>query len=158
MSSERSEKKSKSRTSNKRGSKWGVKIKLSSKNPNHIEEDVAKRLRLPRNLVDLSQDELARRLGLTSQLIQKYEAGETRISASRLYAIAVQLTVPITWFFDELEDKKRRSVGSQTPDWSELVTKRESRELLELYFGIADERLRRKVMEVAQLLKATEAE
>jgi transcriptional regulator with XRE-family HTH domain len=110
----------------------------------------------------LSQDELARRLGLTSQLIQKYEAGETRISASRLYAIAMQLAVPITWFFDELEDKKRRSVvsgqASQTPDWSELVTKRESRELLELYFGIADERLRRKVMEVAQLLNTTDEE
>jgi hypothetical protein len=37
----------------------------------------------------------------------------------------------------------------------ELVTKRESRQLLELYFGIADERLRRKLMEVAQLLKTT---
>jgi transcriptional regulator with XRE-family HTH domain len=162
MPSERSEKKSKSRTSNKRGSKRGVKIRLSSKKPNHIDEHVAKRLRLRRNLVDLSQDELARRLGLTSQLIQKYEAGETRISASRLYAIAVQLAVPITWFFDELEDKKRRSVGSeqasQMPAWSELVTKRESRELLELYFGIADERLRRKVMEVAQLLKTTDEE
>jgi transcriptional regulator with XRE-family HTH domain len=162
MSSERSEKKSKSRTPNKRGSKRGVKIRLSSKKPNHIDEHVAKRLRLRRNLVDLSQDELARRLGLTSQLIQKYEAGETRISASRLYAIAVQLAVPITWFFDELEDKKRRSVvsgqASQTPDWSELVTKRESRELLELYFGIADERLRRKVMEVAQLLNTTDEE
>ena len=38
---------------------------------------------------------------------------------------------------------------------SELVTKRESRQLLELYFGITDERLRRKLMEVAQLLKTT---
>jgi hypothetical protein len=61
-----------------------------------------------------------------------------------------------------LEDKKRPSVGSeqasQIPAWSEFVTKRESRELLELYFGIADERLRRKVMEVAQLLKTTDEE
>jgi transcriptional regulator with XRE-family HTH domain len=110
----------------------------------------------------LSQDDLARRLGLTSQLIQKYEAGETRISASRLYGIAGQLAVPITWFFDELEDKKRTSVKSeqtsQGQDWSELVTRRESRQLLELYFGIPDERLRRKVLEVAQLLKTTDTE
>ncbi|WP_316159252.1 MULTISPECIES: helix-turn-helix transcriptional regulator [unclassified Bradyrhizobium] len=40
------------------------------------------RLRLRRNLLDLSQDDLARRLGVTAQLIQKYEAGETQISAS----------------------------------------------------------------------------
>jgi transcriptional regulator with XRE-family HTH domain len=135
---------------------------VSSKKPNHVDEHVGKRLRLRRNLVGLSQDELARRLGLTSQLIQKYEAGETRISASRLYDIAGQLAVPITWFFDELEDKKRTSVKSeqtsQGQDWSELVTKRESRELLELYFGIPNERLRRKVLEMAQILKATDTE
>jgi transcriptional regulator with XRE-family HTH domain len=147
---------------NRRAGERGRKNRLSSKKPNHVDEHVGKRLRLRRNLVGLSQDELARRLGLTSQLIQKYEAGETRISASRLYDIAGQLAVPITWFFDELEDKKRTSVKSeQTPqgqDWSELVTKRESRELLELYFGIPNERLRRKVLEMAQILKATDTE
>jgi hypothetical protein len=39
-----------------------------------------------------------------------------------------------------LEDKKRPSVGSeqasQIPAWSEFVTKRESRELLELYSAL----------------------
>lgn len=159
MPSEPSEKKSKSRAPNRRGGK----NRVSSKKPTHVDEHVGKRLRLRRNLLGLSQDELARRLGLTSQLIQKYEAGETRISASRLYGIAAQLAVPITWFFDELEAKKRPSIESkkqtsEAQDWSELVTKRESRQLLELYFGIADERLRRKLMEVAQLLKTTEAE
>jgi transcriptional regulator with XRE-family HTH domain len=158
MPSEPSEKKSKSRLPSRRSGK----IRISSKKPTHVDEHVGKRLRLRRNLLGLSQDDLARRLGLTSQLIQKYEAGETRISASRLYGIAVQLAVPITWFFDELEDKKRPSApskqASEAEDWSELVTKRESRQLLELYFGISDERLRRKLMEVAQLLKTTDAE
>ncbi|WKA26306.1 XRE family transcriptional regulator [Bradyrhizobium roseum] len=85
-----------------------------------------------------------------------------RISASRLYGIAGELAVPITWFFDELEGKKRAPIGSkqtsEPDDWSELVMKRESRQLLELYFGIADERLRRKLMEVAQLLKTADPE
>jgi len=120
-------------------------------------------LRLRRNLLDLSQDELARRLGLTAQLIQKYEAGETRISASRLYDVAAQLAVPITWFFEELADKRRISASldqaaDKTPNWSELVNRRESRQLLELYFGIPDERLRRKVLEVAQLLRTRDVE
>jgi transcriptional regulator with XRE-family HTH domain len=139
------------------------RIRLSSKKPNHVDQHVGKRLRLRRNLLDLSQDELARRLGLTAQLIQKYEAGETRISASRLYEIATQLAVPITWFFEELEDKRRPATAAEsspekTPHWSELVTKRESRQLLELYFGIPDERLRRKVMEVAQLLRVRDTD
>jgi transcriptional regulator with XRE-family HTH domain len=162
MASEHPEKKSKSRAPIRRSSERRGKIRLSSKKPNHVDEHVGKRLRLRRILLGLTQDDLAKRLGLTSQLIQKYEAGETRISASRLYGIAEQLAVPITWFFDELEDKKRTSVKSEQTsegqDWSELVTKRETRQLLELYFGIADERLRRKVMEVAQLLKETDTE
>lgn len=156
MASEPADKKSKSRAPSRRGGKM---LRVSSKKPTHVDEHVGRRLRLRRNLLGLSQDELARRLGLTSQLIQKYEAGETRISASRLYGIATQLAVPITWFFDELESKKRPSAESrqatEAQDWSDLVTKRESRQLLELYFGIADERLRRKLMEVAQLLKTT---
>nr|WP_210267817.1 helix-turn-helix transcriptional regulator [Bradyrhizobium aeschynomenes] len=119
-------------------------------------------MRLRRNLLDLSQDDLARRLGLTAQLIQKYEAGETRISASRLYEIANQLAVPITWFFDEIDAKARAAAPQasheQATDFSELVTKRESRQLLELYFGISDERLRQKVLQMAELLRSRDDE
>ena len=161
MASKTPEKKAKTRAPSRRPSERG-ETKLSPKKPNYVDEHVAKRLRLRRNLLGLSQDELARRLDLTPQLIQKYETAETRISASRLYDIAVQLAVPITWFFEELKDRTPAATGpaspAETQDWSELVTKRESRQLLELYFGISDERLRRKVMEVAQLLKATDAE
>jgi transcriptional regulator with XRE-family HTH domain len=138
------------------------RMRHSSKKPNHVDQHVGKRLRLRRNLLDLSQDELAKRLGLTAQLIQKYEAGETRISASRLYDVAKQLAVPITWFFEELEKELPPAAPEQpaekTLHWSELVTKPESRQLLELYFGIDDQRLRRKVMEVAQLLRVRETD
>jgi transcriptional regulator with XRE-family HTH domain len=138
------------------------RIRRSSKKPNHVDQHVGTRLRLRRNLLDLSQDDLARRLGLTAQLIQKYEAGETRISASRLYEIANQLAVPISWFFDEIDAKARATApeapSEQMVDYSELVTKRESRQLLELYFGISDERLRRKVLQMAELLRTRDDE
>ena len=91
MASKPSEKKAKARAPNRRGSGRGGETKVSPKKPNYVDEHVAKRLRLRRNLLGLSQDELARRLNLTPQLIQKYETAETRISASRLYDIAAQL-------------------------------------------------------------------
>jgi transcriptional regulator with XRE-family HTH domain len=143
----------------------------SPKKPNRIDKHVAQRLRMRRALVGISQDELAKRLRLTSQQVQKYEAGETRISASRLYDIAQQLAVPITWFFDELdEDKARRpSLNKPSlnpdaahqdagPDLAKLISRPDVQQLVKLYFDIADERLRKKVIEVTTILKKTESE
>lgn len=133
----------------------------SARKPTHIDEHVAKRLRLRRALLDLSQDELAKRLDVTAQQIQKYEAGETRISASRLYLIAQHLSVPITWFFSELEDNAGSNPSpeasaedrAEPSDLSDLMMTREARRLVEVYFGIPDARLRRKMLEMADLLK-----
>lgn len=60
---------------------------------------IGRRLRERRMLLGLSQDELAQRIGLSFQQLQKYETGENRISAARLYRIAQVLDVSITWFF-----------------------------------------------------------
>lgn len=100
-----------------------------------------KRLRLRRNLLGLNQDEFTRRLGLTAQLIRKFEAGDTRVSASRLYDVATQLAAPITWFFEDLPEKRRvattldQAVGD-APHWRELLNMLKSRQLLEIHFSI----------------------
>lgn len=52
----------------------------------------------------MSQEMLARAVGVTFQQVQKYERGANRISASRLYDIALMLQVPINYFFDHMED------------------------------------------------------
>ena len=148
----------------RRGRSAGAKH--SPKKPNRIDQHVAGRLRVRRLLVGISQDELAKRLGLTSQQVQKYEAGETRISASRLYDIARQLAVPITWFFDDIdEDKlpKRPAIAdapreTDEPDLTKLIMRSEARQLVKLYFEITDERLRKKVIEVANVLKKADSD
>ena len=50
-------------------------------------------------LLAITQQELARRIGLSFQQLQKYEVGENRISAARLFKMSELLAVPITWFF-----------------------------------------------------------
>lgn len=52
----------------------------------------------------LSQAQLARTIGVTYQQVQKYELGANRISVSKLYRIAAALGVPISFFFDGLDD------------------------------------------------------
>lgn len=65
-----------------------------------VDEVVGKRIRTRRNLIDITQIELADKIGVTFQQVQKYERGANRVSASRLVEIAVALDVPITYFFD----------------------------------------------------------
>src|SRR5215207_5351468 len=59
------------------------------------------RVRLRRKELGLSQTDLANRLGITFQQVQKYEKGTNRISASRLQATATALGVPVAYFFPD---------------------------------------------------------
>jgi len=65
---------------------------------------VGKRIRLRRLQLSLSQTDLARKLGLTFQQVQKYEKGTNRVSCSRLYEIANILKVPVSFFFSDKAD------------------------------------------------------
>ena len=67
-----------------------------------IDVHIGQRLRLRRKLAGLSQEQLAERVGVTFQQMQKYEKGTNRISASRLFAAARLLSVPVSYFFQGL--------------------------------------------------------
>lgn len=69
---------------------------------NPIDVHVGKRIRLRRNALGMSQEQLAEKLGLTFQQVQKYERGMNRVSASRLWDLSVILDTPIIFFFHGL--------------------------------------------------------
>jgi len=71
--------------------------------PDPVDVYVGKRLRKQRLLMRLSQEQLARAVGVTFQQIQKYERGTNRISASRLFDIAKVMGVPINFFFEHID-------------------------------------------------------
>ncbi len=48
--------------------------------------------------------EVGRSMGLTYQQIRKYESGENRLSASRLYHLSVLLKIEPGYFFQGLSD------------------------------------------------------
>jgi transcriptional regulator with XRE-family HTH domain len=76
--------------------------------------------------IGLTQDRLAKALGITFQQIQKYEKGANRIGASRLQAISRILNAPVSYFFADasgvlstklLEAQSTAAVAqSATPD------------------------------------------
>jgi transcriptional regulator with XRE-family HTH domain len=61
---------------------------------------VGSRLQLLRTKMDMTQQALAERLGISFQQVQKYEKGFNRISASRLEHLKQIFDVPIEFFFD----------------------------------------------------------
>ena len=66
-----------------------------------IEQKIGKKIKLLRKYRGLSQIELAERVGISFQQIQKYEKGSSSISVNRLYQISRTLGVPAIDFFEE---------------------------------------------------------
>lgn len=68
-----------------------------------IDEFVGSRIRDRRISLGLTQQNMAKMIGVTYQQAHKYERGINRISAGRLYNIAKALNVPIAYFYDGLD-------------------------------------------------------
>lgn len=75
-----------------------------------IDKHVGTRIRERRIMMGLSQQQMADMIGVTYQQAHKYERGINRISAGRLYEITQVLGVPVSYFFDGLEDSEEHAV------------------------------------------------
>jgi transcriptional regulator with XRE-family HTH domain len=88
----------------------------TSKQPTEVDQQIGLRLRKWRLAQDVDACVLAQKLGVSYQQLQKYEKGQTRISAARLYEIAKTLSVPVQWFFREEtpQDRIQDPLGYRT--------------------------------------------
>lgn len=113
--------------------------------PHPIDIHVGKRLKLKRTLAGLSQTELALPLDITFQQLQKYERGTNRLSCSKLYSAAVALGVPITYFFEGLQEPV-------VPREEANMSTRETLELMRAYYRIKGIPARKRVFELVKAL------
>lgn len=70
---------------------------VDPRQPNSTDVDVGRLVRVHRMARGLSQTDLAIRIGVTFQQVQKYEVGANRISMGRLTRIARVLGVTVTY-------------------------------------------------------------
>jgi transcriptional regulator with XRE-family HTH domain len=81
---------------------------------NSADRHVGARIRERRIMMGLSQQQLAKMIGVTYQQAHKYERGLNRISAGRLFEIAQVLGVPVAWFFEGLAgDQEAQEMSSR---------------------------------------------
>jgi transcriptional regulator with XRE-family HTH domain len=78
-------------------------VKITSR-ATDTDRHVGLRIRERRIMLGLSQQQMADMIGVTYQQAHKYERGINRISAGRLYQIAQVLRVPVSYFFENLDD------------------------------------------------------
>ncbi len=134
-----------------------TKKQTSRKSPKPIDIHVGARVRLRRNLLGLTLETLAKEVGVTYQQLQKYERGVNRIGASRLFNLGRSLDVPVSYFFEDLSPAaagagKRRARGlSEAPAAvlePDLLSRRETGELIRAYYGVKDPKQRRRVLDL----------
>jgi transcriptional regulator with XRE-family HTH domain len=113
-----------------------------------VDQHVGARIRLRRTLLGLTQEQLAHSLEISYQQIQKCETGSNRVSAGRLYEMALWLGTDVSYFFEGLDPKMQRQTlphGGHN---------RVAIDLVRNFLDIDDEDMRAAVSNLVKSLKA----
>ncbi|WP_426575553.1 helix-turn-helix domain-containing protein (plasmid) [Xenorhabdus stockiae] len=73
-----------------------------------IEKSIGLRIQMRRRSLALSSTQLAKLIGISQQQLSRIENAECKISAYRLFQIAVILDTPINWFFQDCYLEKKQ--------------------------------------------------
>ncbi|EEW59910.1 DNA-binding protein, putative [Tritonibacter mobilis] len=116
-----------------------------------VDIHVGKRIRHRRWLIGMTQQQLAEKVGIKFQQIQKYETGANRVSASRLWDISDALDVNISFFFEGLQDETAKVVPEKARVPADLMGDKEALDLVRSYYAIPENQ-RRRLFELARVL------
>jgi transcriptional regulator with XRE-family HTH domain len=123
--------------------------------PHPIDVYVGGRMRLRRIQLGLSQGALASKIGVSFQAVQKYESGDIRISASRLYDVAQVLEVSPAFFFEGYPDGiVAKNIAQEASPTNETFDRREVMSLIRGYYGIRDPQLQADILRLISKLGA----
>jgi transcriptional regulator with XRE-family HTH domain len=111
-------------------------------------------------MVGMTQQQLAEKVGIKFQQIQKYETGMNRVSASRLWDIAEALSVPVSFFFDGMDAAETGAADGAAATASnppgDILADKEALELVRSYYAIPENQ-RRRLFDLARVLSDTAA-
>jgi transcriptional regulator with XRE-family HTH domain len=118
---------------------------------NIIDGYVGKRVRMRRLMLEMTQTDLANKLGLTFQQVQKYEKGTNRIGSGRLHLVAAILKVPITFFFDGAPGATTSDGKAHAPTYvSDFLATRDGLALAKALGQIKDAGTRRRIVHLVE--------
>ncbi len=113
----------------------------------NIDKIVGYKIRELRILSGMTQSQLAEKIGVTYQQIQKYEKGISSISLRRLYAIANTLNVSIKSFFENVPLVEEENVN--------YYLSKECIEIAKHINEIHDQRIKDNIIQLILLLSSS---
>lgn len=123
-----------------------------------IDLHVGNRVRQRRRLLGMTQQRLAEAVKIRFQQIQKYESGANRISASRLWSLSRALDVPISYFFEGVDEQGHvngaandHSAGTPT----DVFQNKDTIALVRAFYTMNDEP-RRRLLDLAKAMSGGE--
>lgn len=130
-----------------------------------VDAHVGKRLRQRRTMLGLSQEAIARDVGITFQQVQKYEKGSNAMNASRLYQCAQVMQVPVGYFFQGLEHSVSGSYdvsafaeeGDKFHHNHKKVSDRESLEMMKAFKRIGEQSVRKRLSDLVRAIADSQA-
>ena len=108
------------------------------------------RIRERRMLKGLRQAEVARMAGISGPYLNLIEHNRRRIGGALLNRIAEALDVPISFFFEGLEENERKDAASASVP-ADLMGDKEALDLVRSYYSIPENQ-RRRLFELARVL------
>src|SRR6202140_2446582 len=132
--------------------------KHRSRGATPVDAHIGQKIRSRRNLLGLSQTELADAAGITFQQIQKYEKGVNRVGASRLQQFSEALGVPPSYFFEGVPTVGKKTPAPQEGELSEdtivsFLGTREGAALVRAFIAIKQKPVRQNVIAFLDTLK-----
>jgi transcriptional regulator with XRE-family HTH domain len=132
--------------------------KHRSRGATPVDAHIGQKIRTRRNLLGLSQTDLADAAGITFQQIQKYEKGANRVGASRLQQFSEALGVPPSYFFEGLPTVGKKTPAPQEGELSEgtivsFLGTREGAALVRAFIAIKEKPIRQNAIAFLETLK-----
>jgi transcriptional regulator with XRE-family HTH domain len=118
---------------------------MVARTPDPLDVMVGARIRIFRTHCGTSQSDLAEKIGVAFQQVQKYEKGTNRVGASRLSRIAAVLGVSIGELFESSGDKP---ADSKSP--FRLLAGRDALRVLTAFSRMSDPRVRRAIAQLVE--------
>jgi transcriptional regulator with XRE-family HTH domain len=118
---------------------------MLARTPDPLDVMVGTKIRIFRTHRGMSQSDLAGKIGVAFQQVQKYEKGINRVGASRLSRIAAVLGIPVGELFEPAKDKNG---GSKSP--FTLLAEPDALRVLKAFSRTSDPRLRRAIARLVE--------